>query len=196
MKIIGVTGGIGSGKSTVSGILADLGAKVINADHIARKVVARGEKALNELVEHFGLEILNADGSLDRKKLGSMVFNDPESLEFLNNITHKYIAEKIIQELEEIKAQRNTDVIVLDVPIPIKHGFTDIADTIWVIAADKETRIDRIMKRSGLTREEAISRINAQKNDEEYERIADEIIFNNGDIIQLEKDVVRLLYKG
>jgi dephospho-CoA kinase len=196
VKIIGVTGGIGSGKTTVSGVLADLGAKVINADHIARKVVARGEKALDELTEHFGKEILTTEGSLDRKKLGHLVFNDPKSLEFLNKITHKYIAERIIQEIEEIKSKKNTEIIVLDVPIPIEHGFIDVVDTIWALKADKEFRIDRIMKRNGLTREEAISRINAQISDEEYERIADEIIYNNGDVVQLEKDVVRLLYQG
>lgn len=196
MKIIGVTGGIGSGKSTVSRILVDLGAKVINADQIARKVVDRGKKALDELVEHFGQEIINSEGALDRKKLGGIVFKNPESLEFLNRITHKYIAERIIQELEEIKANGNTEMVVLDVPIPIEHGFIDVVDKIWVITANREIRIARIMKRSGLTREEAISRINAQKSDEEYERIADGIICNNGDIVQLEKEVVRLLYQG
>lgn len=196
MRIIGVTGGIGSGKSTVSRILADLGAKVVDADQIARKVVAKGEKALDELVAYFGSEILDERGELDRKKLGNMVFGNAEKLEYLNRVTHKYIAERMLEEVNRYRQDKNTELVVLDVPIPVDHGFLDVVDTVWVVSSDRETRVKRIMDRSGLTREEAVSRINSQMKEEEYLKIADETINNNGNIELLEKTVVKLLFRS
>ena len=195
MYVIGVTGGIGAGKSMVSRILVDLGAKVVDADKIARDIVKPGEPALMELVNEFGKEILTGQGELDRQKLSQMVFGDNEKLEKLNKITHKYIVERIINLVEKEKRDKRFDIIVLDVPIPVKKGFLDIADEIWVVTADKETRIERIIKRSGFTREEAEKRIASLPGDEEYLEIADEVIENNSSLEELEKKVAKLYVK-
>lgn len=196
MKIIGVTGGIGSGKSTVSRILRDLGAKIVSADKIARDIVHKGEKALLEIVEHFGDEILTSNGELDRKKLGTIVFGNNEKLEVLNSITHKYIAEKIVNIVEQFKMDNKSGIMVIDAPIPVEHGFIDIVDQVWVVTADIDVRVKRIIERDGITREEALSRINSQKKESEYLDIADEVLVNNGEIEELEKEVARLFIKA
>lgn len=196
MKIIGVTGGIGSGKSTVAHILQDLGAKVIDADRVARKVTRKGEPALDELVQYFGSEILSSTGELDRQRLAEIAFSSLENVEKLNAITHPHILRKINSEIEKIKLKGNCETIVLDVPIPVREGFLDIADEVWTVTADKEVRIKRVMERSNLSYEEALNRINAQKSDEEYIRLADKVINNNGSVEELEKMVARLFIHG
>jgi len=192
LRIIGITGGIGSGKSTVSQILRDLGAKIIDADKIAKEIVFKGGVVLKELIEFFGSQILDESGGLDRKKLGEIVFNNPEKLEVLNKITHKYIVERIFKDLEKAKKEGKWDIVVVDAPLPVKHGFMDAVDEVWVVTADKETRIKRIMERNGLTYEEALSRISSQLKDSEYLEIADVVIPNDGSIEDLEKSVVKL----
>ena len=194
MKIIGITGGIGSGKSTVANILQNFGAKVIDADRISREVTEKGQPALKEIVDYFGEEVLNKDGDLDRKKLGEIVFKDDEKLKILNDITHKYIIERIRQHLDKFKAE-NVRVVVLDVPLPVKHGFLDIVDEVWVVVAKKETRVKRIIERNGFSYKEAISRINAQQSDEDYLKIADEVIQNDGTTEDLVKYVTMLYNK-
>lgn len=194
MKIIGITGGIGSGKSTVANILQNFGAKVIDADRISREVTEKGQPALKETVDYFGEEVLNKDGDLDRKKLGEIVFKDDEKLKILNDITHKYIIERIRQHLDKFKAE-NVRVVVLDVPLPVKHGFLDIVDEVWVVVAKKETRVKRIIERNGFSYKEAISRINAQQSDEDYLKIADEVIQNDGTTEDLVKYVTMLYNK-
>lgn len=181
VKIIGVTGGIGSGKTTVSRILEGMGAYVIDADRIGREVVCRGEKAYDELLRRFGDGILGDDGEIDRKKLAAHVFTDMDQLAFLNAVTHKYIIERILEKLSWAKSQKDVKLVVLDVPLPIEHGFKDTADTIWVVACDRETRVQRIMERSGMSREEAIRRMDAQLSEEEYLKIADKVLYNTGD---------------
>ena len=195
MKVIGVTGGIGSGKSTVSKILKDLGAMIVDADKIARKIAVKGGKPLKEIVDYFGSEILDNDGELNRKKLADIVFNKSEKLEILNNITHGYIAEEIIKEVNSFKADNTSDIIVIDAPIPIEHGFVDQSDEIWVVTASREIRISRIMERNNLTREDAERRIDSQQSDEAYIRLADEVIINEGSIEELENNVAKLFVK-
>jgi len=186
--IIGVTGGIGSGKSTVSSILRDFGAVVIDADLISRQVVMPGEKALEELTEFFGKSILDECGRLQRKKLADIVFNNREKLEKLNGIVHKYVADKIKVNVKE-QLNKNTKIIVIDAPIPIKSGFLDLCHQVWTVSADKELRIRRIMKRSEMTYEEALSRIKSQLSEQEYLKIADIVIDNNGDYSRLKEQV-------
>lgn len=195
MKVIGVTGGIGSGKSTVSRILKDLGAKIVDADKIARKILVKGGKPLEDVVNYFGKEILDSDGELNRKKLADIVFNKSEKLTVLNKITHGYIAEEIIKAVSSYKADNAADIIVIDAPIPIEHGFIDQSDEIWVVTANREVRISRIMERNGLSREDAEKRIDSQQSDEAYLSIADEIIVNEGSIEELENTVAKLFVK-
>jgi len=192
LKIIGVTGGIGSGKSTVSRTLRDLGAAVVDADVLAKSVTANGGKAFDELVSYFGKDILDSNGDLDRQKLADIAFCDKEKLDALNSITHKYIAQKIYDTVELLKNTGKWDVIVLDVPIPIEKGFLDLADEIWVVTADRETRIRRVMERSGCSYDEVVKRIDAQMKDDEYLKLADEVLYNNDSIEQLEQMVVKL----
>ncbi|GAE89083.1 dephospho-CoA kinase [Acetivibrio straminisolvens] len=178
MRTIGVTGGIGSGKSTVSKILGELGAQIIDADVIAKDITRKDRKAYREIVEYFGSQILLPDGEIDRKKLAAEVFNNKDKLEVLNSITHRHVAEIIIEKHEILKGLGKS--IVIDAPIPIKHGFLDIADEVWVVVADMENRIKRVMERSGLTYEQVLERINAQLSDEYYCSLADVIIKNDG----------------
>ncbi|AEV69210.1 dephospho-CoA kinase [Acetivibrio clariflavus] len=191
MRIIGVTGGIGSGKSTVSKILASFGAQVIDADVLARQIVQKGQKALEEIVNYFGEAVLDSEGNLDRKKLSGIVFKDKKKLEALNRITHNYIAEKIIEEIKKIKED---ETVVVDAPIPIEHGFTDVVDEIWTVIADKEVRIKRVMERSGLTYNEVEDRINSQLSDEFYLSISDRVIVNNGSIEELRLQVEKYFF--
>ena len=193
--VIGITGGIGSGKSTVSRIMRDLGAKVIDADRISREVTARGKKAFDEIVGTFGSGVLNENGELDRKKLADIVFNDKEKLKTLEAIIHKYVIEEIENRVNAAKKENSSDIIVLDVPIPVERGFIDLADQIWVVTCDMETRIKRIMDRSGYSYEEAVRRINSQMRDEEYIKIADEVLVNDGGIEDLENSVAKLYIK-
>ncbi|HOM03594.1 MAG TPA: dephospho-CoA kinase [Acetivibrio sp.] len=187
MRTIGVTGGIGSGKSTVSKILAELGAEVIDADVIARDITRKGHKAYWEILDLFGRKILLSDGEIDRKKLAKEVFNDKAKLEVLNSITHKHVAQIIKERHEILKKLGKT--VVIDAPIPIKDGFLDIADEVWVVVADRENRVKRVMKRSGLSYEQVIERINAQLSDEYYCSLADVIIKNDGTYEELRRMV-------
>jgi dephospho-CoA kinase len=186
--VLGVTGGIGSGKSTVSSILEDMGAVIIDADIISRQVVMPGEKALEELTETFGNDILDESGQLKRKRLAEIVFNDTERLQILNNILHKYVSDRIKNNVKE-QLLKKTKVIVIDAPIPIKTGFLDLCHQVWTVTADKELRIKRIMERNGMTYDEALSRINSQLNEQEYARIADTVINNNYDYAHLKEEV-------
>jgi len=192
LKIIGITGGIGSGKSTVSTTLRDLGAAVVDADLLAKSVTASGGKAFDELVDFFGRDILGKDGEVDRQKLAEIVFRDKKMLDALNEITHKYVVEKIYDTVELLKNSGKWDVIVLDVPIPIEKGFLDLADEVWVVVADRDVRTRRIMERSGYSYEEALKRIDSQMKDDEYIKLADEVLNNDGSIEELEQAVVRL----
>lgn len=192
MKIIGVTGGIGSGKSTVSSALRDLGAAVIDADVLARSVTASGGKAFDELVGYFGKEFINENGELDRVKLANIAFHDKVKLHALNCITHKYVSDKLHDTVELLKSSGKWDMIVIDAPIPVEKGFLDLANEVWVVIADSETRIKRIMDRSGYTYENAAGRIHSQLKDEEYLKLADEVLYNNGSMEELEQAVVKL----
>jgi dephospho-CoA kinase len=192
MKVIGVTGGIGSGKSTVARIVCDLGARVIDADAIARRIMKKGSRASNEIVECFGEGILNQRGGIDRKKLSSVVFRDKELVKKLNEITHKYVTDSVYRKLSRIKASGKAEYVVLEAPIPVENGFLDVVDEVWVVTADRDTRIERVVEKGNLGRDEVVDRINAQMDDEEYRKLADVVIENNGTPEELEKKVAKL----
>jgi len=188
--VLGVTGGMGSGKSTVSHILEELGAVIIDADVISRLVVMPGERALLELTGEFGKDILDTCGQLRRKLLAEKVFNDKSKLQILNSIVHKYVAQRIKDNVKE-QLINKTKVIVIDAPIPIEDGFLDLCDQVWTVSSLMELRIERIIERNGMTTHEAISRIKSQIDDEEYIRIANTVIYNNKDIFHLKEEVKR-----
>ncbi len=192
MKVIGITGGIGSGKSTVTRIIYHLGARIIDADLISRNITKKGSVALQELVEGFGEDILTQNGALNRRKLASIVFSDSEKRSLLNSITHKHISAEISGKLERFRNKGNIEFVVLDVALPIKEGFLEFCDKVWAVVAAKSARIERIIKRSGLTAEEAEARIKSQPSDDAYIKIADVVIENNGSVEELERTVARL----
>lgn len=192
LKIICVTGTIGSGKSAVSHILGKIGLTVIDADIISREIVQKGQIALEELVKHFGLGILDSEGSLDRGKLADIAFKDQKEVEVLSNITHKYIRQRIVERIEALKKSVNPEYIIIDAAIPFDNWLRSLVDEIWVVTAELNTRINRIMLRSGLTYQKTIDRINSQKSDEDYYLIADKLILNDGTIENLEEQVLKL----
>lgn len=177
MVVIGLTGGSGSGKSTIASLMRQRGINVIDADQIGRVVVEKGKPALTEIVEGFGEGVLQSDGTLDRKKLASIVFTDREQLKKLNRITHKYITAIVKEELAACKA----DISVIDAAVLKESGILDMCDYVIAVTADKELRIERIIARDGITREAAQNRISSQEPDAKYIQYADFVIDNSGD---------------
>lgn len=192
MLTIGLTGGIGSGKSTVARILQNYGAEVILADDLAKEITEPGMPAYRRIIEYFGDDIIGEDGRINRRKLGEIVFSDSTKLKRLNEITHSIVAERIAEMTDEFR-NSGKKLVVVEAIVPIEHGFLDIVDTVWVVLAKESTRIDRVMKRSGLTYEEARNRIRAQMSDEMYISIADQIIYNDGSLEELKGKVWGLL---
>ncbi|MFY9323713.1 MAG: dephospho-CoA kinase [Syntrophomonadaceae bacterium] len=178
MKIIGLTGGIASGKSTVSRALQDLGAIIIDADEVAHAIIEPGKPAWEDIVEHFGTEVLNPDQTIDREKLGAIVFNDPARLQVLNQITHPRVGEQFKQMIKNIKSQQSDAVLFIEVPLLCETHMDRICDEVWVVWVDEETQIQRLMKRDGLSREDALKRIDAQMSLDEKAKRADVVIDN------------------
>lgn len=172
--IIGLTGGSGTGKSTVVNFFVEQGFMVLDFDKISRDICQIGMPCLKELVLNFGNKILFKDGSLNRKYLGNIVFNDKEKLLLLNTITHKYITKEMYNFLS-INKDKN---IVFDAPLLFEAGIHNLCDKTIAILAPEETRIERIMKRDRLTKEQAIVRIRSQKDDSYYIDKANIVIYN------------------
>ncbi|HBM79463.1 MAG TPA: dephospho-CoA kinase, partial [Clostridiaceae bacterium] len=181
MKIVGLTGGIACGKSTVSKILKDLGAFIIDADMVAREVVRPGENAYKNILIRFGSGILNQDGTLNRKALGNIIFNDRYKLMLLNNITHPEIRRAVIDKLKKVKDEDKYNVIIIDAALLLEAKMDDIVDEVWLVYADLGTQIQRLVKRDNMTEKEARMRINSQMPVEEKMKRSDKIIDNSGD---------------
>ena len=178
MKIIGLTGGIGSGKSTISEYLASKGYEIIDADLISREIVKPGQAALKEIASAFGEAYLLPDGTLDRKRLGSLVFSNPEDLKKLNGIMGMRIRENIFFKVKHAKSQ----IVVLDAAMLIESGLDKIVDAVWIVDAPDEERIKRVMKRDSMSEEQVKNRIQVQMKREE--RLASEyvVIDNSGSL--------------
>ncbi|WP_432034133.1 dephospho-CoA kinase [Streptomyces antibioticus] len=176
MLKVGLTGGIGAGKSEVSRLLVACGAVLIDADRIAREVVAPGTPGLAAVVEAFGAEVLAEDGSLDRPRLGSIVFADPEKLAVLNGIVHPLVGARS-RELED--AAPEDAVVVHDVPLLTENGLAPFYDVVIVVDADPRTQLDRLVRLRGMTEDDARARMAAQATREERRKIADIVIDND-----------------
>ena len=172
MKIIGVTGGTGGGKTTATKIMESMGAYIVDADCVARQIVAPGMPALSEIGAEW--DVVH-NGVLDRKALAKIVFTDEAELHKLNAITHKYVIEEIKSQLANCKK----DIFVIDAIALFESGLSDICDATVAVIADCEVRCERIMARDGLARQEAMMRINAQKNDSFYKERADFVIYSD-----------------
>ena len=195
MKIIGLTGGIGSGKSTVTDYLIARGFPVLDADKIAREIVLPGSEMLIQLVSVFGKAILMQDGSLDRKKLGAIVFSDAKKKKTLDGLMHTRILELIHDWILQYREESVHKVIFIDAPLLFETGLDKSASEIWVIDVDEETRIKRIMERDGLKREDIAMRISNQMTRDEKNKRADVILDNTGNQEALYQQIEQLLQK-
>ncbi|MFI6488007.1 dephospho-CoA kinase [Streptomyces sp. NPDC050564] len=186
MLKVGLTGGIGAGKSEVSRLLVEHGAVLIDADRIAREVVAPGTAGLAAVVDAFGEDVLAPDGSLDRPKLGSIVFADPEKLAVLNSIVHPLVGARS-RELEE--AASGEAVVVHDVPLLAENGLAPLYDLVIVVDTSPETQLDRLLRLRGMTEDDARARMAAQAPREKRLETADIVIDNDVPLEELERRV-------
>lgn len=192
MLLAGLTGGIATGKSTVSRLFVECGARLIDADVLAREVVAPGRPALQQIVESFGREVLRPDGTLDRDRLGKAVFGDPAQLEKLNAIVHPYVAVAQEQRSREIAGKEPHAVIVYDAALLIEAGAHKRMDKIIVVTADEQTQLARLKARDHLSAEEAGRRIATQMPLAEKAKVADYVIDGTLPMEQLRAEVRRI----
>ncbi len=192
-NILGLTGSIATGKSTVSRIFKKYGIPVIDADKIARDVVKKGSYGLKKIVDEFGKEYLNPDGTLNRKKLADLIFSNKEAKERLEKIIHPLVRRKEAEIIEKIREKDKDIPIVVDVPLLIETGSYKNYDKIIVVYVPESIQIERLMKRDGLAYEDALKRIRNQMNIEEKIKFADYVIDNSGSIEDTEKQVVKIL---
>jgi dephospho-CoA kinase len=184
MIVIGLTGGILTGKSTVSGMLAERGAVIIDADKVGHQAYQPHTDVWQELVDTFGEWILKQNGEIDRKRLGEIVFHDPSALILLNKIVHPRMREIIEEELKRLRAE-GASVVVIEAAVLIEAKWTDLVDRIWVTTAPAEKVIDRLQNRVGLSEEQARARIAAQLPPEDKVKHADVVIDTNCDLAEL-----------
>lgn len=194
MLKIGLTGSIGTGKSTVSKLLRERGIAVIDADLLSREIVKKGQECLNDLKNVFGNQILTLDGELDRKKLGQIVFSDDGKLELLNSITHPHIRRRMKDQMNELES-KNNKVIVLDIPLLFEAKMEDLVHIVLVVFAKEEIQIKRIMERDNCTQEEAMRIIKTQISQQDKISKSDYTIDNSGTIEELKEKLNGFLEK-
>jgi dephospho-CoA kinase len=190
MFLVGLTGGIGSGKSTASALLAERGAEVVDADEIAREVVLPGKPAYDKIIEHFGSDVLDDEGFIDRPQLGAVVFREPSKRTLLNELTHPRVFEEIASRLEVLQAFDG--VVVLDVPLLVESGVERGYDAVVVVATQLDTQVRRLAETRGMTEEESRSRIAAQAPLEAKLAVATHVVWNEGSLEELRQKVDEL----
>jgi dephospho-CoA kinase len=191
MVVIGLTGGIASGKSTVSGMLSELGAVILNADEVGHELFQPHTEVWQEVVTAFSKGILKENDDIDRSKLGEIVFHDPKSLDKLDKITHPRMFHIVRDKLDKLR-QQGVEVAILEAPLLIEANWLELVDQIWVTVAPEETIIQRLCSRTGLTEEQARSRIRSQMPMEKKTRYADIVIDTDCAIAQVKEQVVKL----
>lgn len=187
--IIGITGGIASGKSNVCSVISKLGYEIIDSDLISKELSQKGMPVYNAIIKEFGSSYLDQEGNIDRKKLGFLIFNNSESRERLNNISHPLILEEIKDRI--MKSRRN--LIFLDIPLLFEAKFTYLCDKIICVYVEKETQIERLMQRDNINYEYALSKINSQMSLEEKKKMSDYVIDSSGTFEQTKEKVYNLL---
>jgi dephospho-CoA kinase len=190
-KVVGLTGGMGSGKSTVSQIMAELGAVIIDADKVGHEAYQANTKTWQDVVAAFGKQVVAQDGSIDRKKLGAIVFGNPAQLERLNHIVHPRMFEMMKERIEQYRHQR-IKIVVLDAAILFEANWTPLVDMIWVVIASEPIVVARAVARTGLPEEQIRSRLHSQMSNEERIRRADKVIRNDGTLEDLRVQVMDL----
>lgn len=189
MRWVGLTGGIGSGKSAVAARLAELGAVIVDSDRLAREVVAPGTDGFDEVVAEFGPQVVAQDGSLDRPALGRLVFGDEEKRRRLEGIIHPRVRARAA---EMAASAPEGTVVVNDVPLLVEAGLADSYEAVIVVFADEETRVRRLVRSRGMSEQEAKARIAAQASDEQRRAVADFEIVNEGSLEELRSKVDEL----
>lgn len=186
MQVIGLTGGIASGKSAVSYYLITHGYEVIDADDISRHALEPGTEAFKQVIEHF--PVLD-NGIINRQKLADIIFNNQDEKNYLEGILHPYIRSVIVQKIKQSK----NNIVFIDVPLLFEAGWDDLCDSTIVVSCDKETQIQRVLSRDHCTRTQALDRIRNQMSLEDKEQRADYIIRNNTNYYDLEKEILKVL---
>jgi dephospho-CoA kinase len=189
---IGLTGGIASGKSTVTEMIRGLGIPVIDADQVARDVVKAGEEAYEQIIKTFGQDILQENGEIDRAKLGAIVFYNEQERKKLNAIVHPAVRRRMLAE-KEAYVQKGAKTIVLDIPLLFESELTHLIDKIIVVYVDDDIQLERLMKRNGFSEEEALARIRSQMPLHEKVKKADAVINNNGTIEETKQQLLQIL---
>ena len=191
MFVIGLIGGIGSGKSSVSAILHSLGVEIIDADKVGHEAYTPNSEGWKKVISVFGQDIVGPENEIDRKKLGGIVFSDPSEMEKLNKLMHPII-HNLVEEKIKLLSNQGVKVVVLEAAILIEANWQDLTDEIWLAKANQEVVIERVQLRNNFTREEIIKRIQSQMSNDEREKHSDIVIDNNGTIEQLEEKVKTL----
>lgn len=192
MKIVGLTGGISSGKSTVSSYLKQLKIPVIDADEVARKVVEPKSQGAREIRKTFGSDVFEEDGSLNRQKLGALIFSNAENRQKLDDLLQPLIKIMILDEIEEYR-QKGETMIVLDLPLLFEKHYEKLCEEIIVVYVPRELQLERLMKRNQYTKQEALSRIDSQLSIEEKRKRATVLLDNQGTVQQLYQQVEQWL---
>ncbi|MDR7073751.1 dephospho-CoA kinase [Fictibacillus barbaricus] len=187
--IIGLTGGIATGKSTASHILSEQGIPIIDADLIAREVVMPGKEAYQKIVAFFGEKILQEDNTLNRTKLGEIIFNNAEKRLRLNEIVHPAVREEMKNQAEH-HLNTGSKIVIMDIPLLFESKLTHMVEETWLIYASPEIQLKRLMERNGYTEEQALSRIHSQMPIDDKKALADVVISNNGTKIELEEKLI------
>ncbi len=196
MRVIGLTGGIASGKSAVSTYLHRVGAAIIDADAVAREVVLPHRKAWEKIVGDFGTGVLNADQTINRALLGQIVFSDPVKLERLNQITHPEIVQAIRTKISEHRVSGDHQLVIVDAPLLIETGLHRVVDEVWVIYVNPEVQLERLLKRDRLALEQAQERIKSQMPFSEKVKVADRVFDNSGTLDKTLAEIEQYLKKS
>lgn len=194
MKIIGLTGGYGSGKSTVAEFLAELGATVIDADRVGHEVFKPGTEAWREVVGAFGQGIISTDGTIDRRKLAKIVFRSPDARVRLNHIMHPRIRERVEALIGEYE-KAGADIVVIEAPLLLEAGWKSRVDEVWVTSIPQTTVISRLREQKGTPESESLARIRAQLSDEDRISQADVVIYTDCTLDELKDRVVELWHE-
>lgn len=193
MKLVGLTGGIATGKSTVSKMLQELGIPVIDADEVYWKLSQKGNRVWTAIWQTFGEKYFLPDGELDREALGNLIFSNHKSREKLNQITHPIVKDEMMNILQKIKNEQDPVLVVMDVPLLFEAGWDQWMDEVWVVVVPEEIQIERLMKRDNLTKEEAMLRIRSQMSIQEKKSMAHRVIDNSGSINDTRKQLESIL---
>lgn len=190
-KVIGLTGGIASGKSTVSEFLSVFGFKVVDADKAAREAVKKGSKGLAQVREVFGDEAIDENGEMNRRYMGDLVFNHPEKRLELNAIIHPIVRDIMEEEKQEYLKQGYN--VIMDIPLLFENELENTVDEVWVVYTSESIQMDRLMQRNNLSLEDAKARVYSQISIDKKSRMADHVIDNLGDKLELKQNLERLL---